>query len=90
MPMPKPKASLALEITTGFPSIKIAPLSGLWMPPKIFIRVDLPAPFSPMSACTSPQRTSKFTWSLASTSGKRLTMFCMETAGASVMGQFSN
>src|SRR6478672_9285289 len=35
----------------------------------MFIRVDLPAPFSPSSACTSPSSSSKSTWSLASTPG---------------------
>src|SRR5919204_400334 len=37
----------------------------------MFINVVLPAPFSPSSACTSPRRTSKSTWSFASTPGKR-------------------
>jgi hypothetical protein len=31
------------------------------MPMMIFISVDLPAPFSPISACTSPARTEKST-----------------------------
>src|SRR5262245_22004294 len=35
------------------------------------MRVDLPAPFSPRSACTSPSRTSRSTRSLASTPGNR-------------------
>src|SRR6185369_11211426 len=34
--------------------------------------VDLPAPFSPISACTSPRRTSKETSSTARTPGKLL------------------
>src|SRR4051794_5363458 len=38
----------------------------------MFISVDLPAPFSPSSACTSPRRRSKSTWSFARTPGKRL------------------
>src|ERR671918_1640881 len=38
----------------------------------MLISVDLPAPFSPRSACTSPRRSSKSTWSLASTPGNRL------------------
>ena len=36
--------------------------------------VDLPAPFSPSSACTSPRRTSKSTLSLATTPGNVLVM----------------
>src|ERR687885_473118 len=35
----------------------------------MFISVDLPAPFSPSSACTSPRRRSKSMWSLARTPG---------------------
>src|SRR5947199_3190898 len=38
----------------------------------MFISVDFPAPFSPRSACTSPRRRSKSTWSLATMPGKRL------------------
>src|SRR2546430_409008 len=40
----------------------------------MFISVDLPAPFSPRSACTSFRRRSKSTWSFARTPGKRLVM----------------
>ena len=35
----------------------------------MFISVDLPAPFSPSSAWTSPRRSSKSTWSLATMPG---------------------
>src|SRR5580765_7419000 len=38
----------------------------------MFISVDLPAPFSPSSACTSPSSRSKLTLSLASTPGNCL------------------
>src|SRR6185437_13601880 len=40
----------------------------------MFISVDLPAPFSPSSACTSPRRTSRETSSLATTPGNSLRM----------------
>src|SRR5436305_2103495 len=40
----------------------------------MFISVDLPAPFSPSRACTSPRRRSKLTASLARTPGKRFVM----------------
>ena len=40
----------------------------------MFISVDLPAPFSPSSACTSPLRRSRSTWSLATTPGNRFVM----------------
>ena len=38
----------------------------------MFISVDLPAPFSPSSACTSPLRRSKSTWSFATMPGEPL------------------
>src|SRR5215210_508881 len=43
---------------TVFPSICSSPPSGSTAPVMILISVDLPAPFSPMSACTSPARSS--------------------------------
>src|SRR3981189_3711557 len=52
----------------------------------MFISVDLPAPFSPRSACTSPLRRSKFTWSLASTPGNRLVIPRSSRRGASAIG----
>src|SRR6476469_5152474 len=48
----------------------------------MFIRVLLPAPFSPSSAWTSPRRRSKSTSSLASTPGKCLTIPRASTARA--------
>src|SRR6187401_878167 len=38
------------------------------------MRVDFPAPFSPISATTSPRSTLKLTWSSATTPGNRLQM----------------
>src|SRR5690606_5370338 len=75
------------------------PSSGWYRPNRIFMRVLLPAPFSPSSAWISPARTSKFTLLLASTPGKRLVMprisrCCrrLEADGSvlSVMGIFSH
>src|SRR3954463_7493996 len=40
----------------------------------MFISVDLPAPFSPSSACTSPLRRSRSTWSFATMPGNRFVM----------------
>src|SRR5438132_4153551 len=40
--------------TTSSALIRRRPLSGRCTPPRIFTSVDLPAPFSPTSACTSP------------------------------------
>src|SRR5262245_28920338 len=49
--------------------------------------VDLPAPFSPSSAWTSPRRRSKSTWSLATTPGKRFVMpRSSRTAGSCAIG----
>src|SRR2546423_1022335 len=43
---------------TAVPLRMISPASGATAPVMILIRVDLPAPFSPISACTSPARNS--------------------------------
>src|SRR5262249_48915924 len=40
--------------TVGFPSTVSWPSSGWYTPARIFTSVDLPAPFSPTSACASP------------------------------------
>src|SRR5829696_9731665 len=45
-------------LATVLPSIRSSPPSGSTGPVMILISVDLPAPFSPMSACTSPARSS--------------------------------
>ena len=58
-----------------------------YRPARMFMRVDLPAPFSPGRAWTSHVRRSKSTWSLATTPGKRLTIPRISTARVvSVMG----
>src|SRR5262245_57603847 len=51
------------------------PASGRWTPARTFIRVDLPAPFSPTTASTSPGETESDTPSSACTPGKCLLMF---------------
>src|SRR6266568_2224344 len=48
------------------------------------IRVDLPAPFSPISACTSPGRSSRETSSFATTPGKRFVMPSSTTKGGAL------
>src|ERR1700756_2983087 len=42
------------------------------MPPRIFNKVDFPAPFSPIKACTLPGSAENVTRSSARTPGKRL------------------
>src|SRR5664279_736354 len=59
------------------------------MPYRVFISVDLPAPFSPTRACTVPRRTVMLMSELATTPGNRLVIPRSSTAGgpvASVLG----
>ena len=56
----------------GFTLKTIEPVSGSIAPDAIFINVDLPAPFSPRSACTSPGMTSNATSLSAATPSKCL------------------
>src|SRR5262245_44279230 len=58
------------------------PVSGRSRPAMIFISVDLPAPFSPMSACTDPGLTCIDTSSSATTPGKPFRTPCTSTKGA--------
>src|SRR5919109_428951 len=51
----------------------------------MFMSVDLPAPFSPRSACTSPLASSKSTWSFATTPGNRFVIPFSSRRGASPM-----
>src|SRR5215475_6373224 len=52
----------------------------------MFISVDLPAPFSPSSACTSPRRTSNETSSFATTPGNTLRMPRISRTSSSLTG----
>ncbi|MPN35663.1 hypothetical protein SDC9_183161 [bioreactor metagenome] len=61
MPIPFSIARRGLERMTGFPSISIVPASGRYIPARQFIRVVLPAPFSPRILWTSPLNSSKST-----------------------------
>src|SRR2546421_12184649 len=56
--MPSDLARRGALCVTGCPLSLISPLSASTAPVMILMRVDLPAPFSPISACTSPARTS--------------------------------
>lgn len=80
MPMPRAMASPGLWNETCSPSTAMVPSSGFCMPYRIFIRVDLPAPFSPTRAWTVPRRTvMSMSW-LATTPGNRLVMPRSSTA----------
>src|SRR6185369_14262378 len=59
---------------TGFPSSSMLPASGAYTPVSTLISVDLPAPFWPMSACTSPARNVSSTPASACTPGKARAM----------------
>ena len=65
IPIPRPRATVGLAISTFLPSSQISPPSGLSIPNRIFIRVDFPAPFSPIRAWISPFLTERSTSSLA-------------------------
>src|SRR3989338_1321583 len=69
-----PQASLARgdPVGSGAPAKRMSPASGITAPLRILSRVDLPAPFSPTSACTSPGRTSRSTAASACTPPYRL------------------
>src|SRR5688500_995014 len=71
MAMPRRAASAGPCITTGASSNEMSPESGRWIPARIFIKVDLPAPFSPTSPTISPAAIWKSTRSRASTPGNR-------------------
>ena len=58
--------------SAGTPSITSVPASACSAPVMILMSVDLPAPFSPTSACTSPRRKSKDTRSSARSPAKAL------------------
>ncbi len=60
--MPRRAASTVLRSTSRFAvELERRPRSAISTPLRIFISVDLPAPFSPNSTVTAPRRTSKST-----------------------------
>ena len=52
--MPLSMASLGPLNSVFCPSRRISPSVAVYTPERILISVDLPAPFSPIRACTSP------------------------------------
>ena len=73
--MPILSAVSVFSIWTGLPWKVMVPLSAMYMPMSTFIKVDFPAPFSPISACTVPLRTVSPTSLSAFTPGNDLEMF---------------
>ena len=78
MAMPSSAADNGVSCSTPVPSTSIVPLSGAIVPEATFISVDLPAPFSPSRAWTSPAATSRETSVSARTGPKRLEI-CVST-----------
>src|SRR4051812_42741232 len=76
--MPSERATGGVIRGTVRPETTSAPVSGCSAPVMILIRVDLPAPFSPTSAWTSPALSSKDTSRSARTPSKDLQMFDAE------------
>src|SRR5690606_37447820 len=82
MPMPAAMASARDRKVTRSPLTRISPSSGRCIPYRIFISVDLPAPFSPTTACTWPAATLSSMSLLATTPGNRLVIPRSSTAGS--------
>src|SRR5581483_7189742 len=86
-PMPSLVASPTERTVTRAPSMRISPPSGWCTPPRIFISVLLPAPFSPIRATTSPRLTETETPSSATTPGKRLSIPQSSRRGVGMVGE---
>ncbi|OPZ99023.1 MAG: hypothetical protein BWY72_00551 [Bacteroidetes bacterium ADurb.Bin416] len=87
MAIPACWASATLANRIGWPSLFKVPSKSSYTPEKMFINVDLPAPFSPTKALTAPALTLKSTPSRASTPGKRLVT---ATASSNTVSDMSN
>src|SRR5258705_13259924 len=57
------------------------PASGRSSPESCLMKVVLPAPFGPITACVSPARTSKSTWSVATSAPNVLLNFRTSSSG---------
>src|SRR5690348_12353980 len=73
-------------MTTGEPLRMIVPPSGACTPVRIFTSVDLPAPFSPISAVTQPAGSSRLARSSARTPPKDLRMSVSVRTGGDTLG----
>src|SRR5580692_2525231 len=86
IPIPARRASCGVRSWTGFPSKRISPESAWYAPARIFMSVLLPAPFSPMKACTSPGQTRSPTLLRTRTPGKLLQIWRNSRIGRSLLG----
>src|SRR6476619_1265546 len=71
MAIPAARAAAGVENAASVPSKTTVPALAGRVPARMFISVDLPAPFAPQTAWTSPASAEKSTWSSASTPGNR-------------------
>src|SRR3982751_6416117 len=80
--MPARCASAGDLNATARPSKTMLPRSALYAPVRILISVDLPAPFWPMSARTSPRPTDRLAAESAGTPANALSVPGIERSGA--------
>ena len=85
IPTLAPIACAALQPVTSRPKTSMVPASGGWIPARMRIIVDFPAPFSPTSAWISPGITSSEASRTAWQSPKRFAIPVMRTAGAPLL-----
>src|SRR5580704_6017924 len=85
IPIPARRASCGVRRWTGFPSKRISPESAWYAPARIFMSVLLPAPFSPMKACTSPGQILRLTLLRTRTPGKLLHIWRISRIGRSLL-----
>src|SRR5699024_9116545 len=67
------------------PPTTMVPESIWYTPVRALINVDFPAPFSPISVCTSPGNIRKSTPSSALTPGNEIEMSCISTIGSAAV-----
>ena len=79
--MPSSSASFGEPIARSTPSTSMRPASGASAPEATRASVDLPEPFSPVSACTTPAWSVRSTPSRATTPGKRLVIPVRRSSG---------
>src|ERR1017187_2280183 len=87
--MPSARAAAGVLCKTGRPSTVSVPESGFSAPVMTLISVDFPAPFSPSSACTSPEPSENETPRRACTPAKDLVIAVASSSAiqTSIAGQ---
>src|SRR5947207_2281060 len=82
MPMPRAAAACGSWMRRSTPCVRVSPASGSTSPMRIFIRVDLPAPFCPSTPWISPGKRDRLTRSQATTPPNLFVMSTSSTRGA--------